>query len=264
LFMAAERGHAAVIELLIARGATVGQRCQNGATAVFAASEQGRAVATKILLENGADAKQARDDGATPVYIAAQGGHAACLVLLIKAGADPHAPTVKGTQPVFIAAAAGHADALHVLLKAGADARAATGPTGAYALHIVCQWGHLDALRVLVEPLPLDRRPWYMFLMGGGAASELQDYLVPPANRTTRNFLPRLYSKPDMVKEVWTYLHKPRYADVDQLDGQGKTAAQVAMRTGHADVINAEVLRLLEHGVGDGVDSATGDGGGGS
>jgi len=75
-----------------------------------------------------------------------------------------------------------------------------------------------------------------MFLMGGGAASELQDYLAPPANRTTRNFLPRLYSKPDMVKEIWKYLHKPQYVDVGQLDGEGRTAVQVATTFGKHDV----------------------------
>jgi hypothetical protein len=82
-----------------------------------------------------------------------------------------------------------------------------------------------------------------MFLMGGGAASELQDYLAPPANRTTRNFLPRLYSKPDMVKEIWKYLHKPRYVDVGQLDGRGRTAAQVATANGNGDV--AALLQQL-------------------
>jgi hypothetical protein len=67
-----------------------------------------------------------------------------------------------------------------------------------------------------------------MFLMGGGAASELQDYLAPPANRTTRNHLPRLYSKPDMIKEIYKYLYKPRYADLDQTNREGRTALQVA------------------------------------
>ena len=78
--------------------------------------------------------------------------------------------------------------------------------------------------------------------MGGGAASQLQDYLVPPANRTTRNFLPRLYSKPDMVKEIWKYLHKPLYINVGQLDGHGRTAAQVATAHGKDDV-----AALLQH-----------------
>ena len=59
---------------------------------------------------------------------------------------------------------------------------------------------------VLHGAKPHDRRPWKMFLMGGGAASEVQDYMVPPANRTTRNFLPRLHGTPDMIKEIYKYL----------------------------------------------------------
>ena len=94
-----------------------------------------------------------------------------------------------------------------------------------------------------------------MILMGGGAASELQDYLAPPANRTTRNFLPRLYSKPDMMKEVWKYLHKPRYVDPGQLDRFGRTAAQVAAQQGYTDIV--EVLQVL--GVGAGVGDGDGD-----
>ena len=62
-------------------------------------------------------------------------------------------------------------------------------------------------MRVLAETWPTNPLAWRMFLMGGGAASELQDYLAPPANRSTRNHLPRLYSKPDMTKEVYKYLH---------------------------------------------------------
>ena len=73
---------------------------------------------------------------------------------------------------------------------------------------------------------------------------------MPPANRTTRNFLPRLYSKPDMVKEIWKYLHKPRYVDPGQLDGEGRTAAQVAAQHGHPEIV--ELLQGL--GVNVGVD----------
>ena len=77
---------------------------------------------------------------------------------------------------------------------------------------------------MLAEVWPTNPLAWRMFLMGGGAASELQDYLAPPANRTTRNHLPRLYSKPDMMKEVYKYLHKPRYVDLLQVDAMGRTA----------------------------------------
>ena len=46
-----------------------------------------------------------------------------------------------------------------------------------------------------------------------------------------------------MVKEIWKYLHKPRYVDVGQLDGQGRTAAQVATANGKHDV--AALLQQL-------------------
>jgi ankyrin repeat protein len=61
-----------------------------------------------------------------------------------------------------------------------------------------------------------------------------------------------------MVKEIWKYLHKPRYVDVDQLDAYGRTAAQVAAQEGHADIV--ELLQGL--GVDAGVMFAAGDGGG--
>jgi ankyrin repeat protein len=176
------------------------------------------------------------------VYTASEVGQTAAIKLLLKAGADIHKPTNEGTPPVWVAAQNGHADALHTLLKAGANARTAQW-SGQPTLHIAAGTGFLPVVRVLAEIWPLDRRPWKMFLMGGGAASELQDYLSPPANRTTRNFLPRLYSKPDMVKEIWKYLHKPLYVDVDQLDGRGRTAAQVATANGEDGV--AALLQQL-------------------
>ena len=100
-------------------------------------------------------------------------------------------------------------------------------------------------MRVLAETWPTNPLAWRMFLMGGGAASELQDYLAPPANRTTRNHLPRLYSKPDMTKEVlvYKYLHKPRYADLGHTDNDGRTALWYAEAKGNEEV--AELLRNL-------------------
>ena len=144
--------------------------------------------------------------------------------------------------PVWVASFKGRADAVHVLLKAGADARVAN-KEGITALHAAAKCGRLDVVRVLAERWPTNPLAWRMFLMGGGAASELQDYLAPPANRTTRNHLPRLYSKPDMMKEVYKYLYKPRYADLDQTDGAGNTALQIAEAHGKEEM--ATLLRAL-------------------
>jgi hypothetical protein len=49
-----------------------------------------------------------------------------------------------------------------------------------------------------------------------------------------------------MVKEVYKYLYKPRYADLDQTDGAGNTALQVAELKGHEEV--ATLLRELSLG----------------
>ena len=102
----------------------------------------------------------------------------------------------------------------------------------------------------MVESWPLDRRPSSGGMASGaGALSELRDYRSPSANRMTRNCLPILY-KPEMVTEIWKFLHKPRYVDVGQLDRHGRTAARVAAGEGHTDIV--ELLQGL--GVEEGAD----------
>ena len=167
----------------------------------------------------------------------------AAIKFLLGRGADTcKADDSLVTSPVYIASENGEAEAVHVLLKAGANARVADSD-GDTALHAAAKFGHLDVVRVLAERWPTNPLAWRMFLMGGGAASELQDYLAPSPNQATRNHLPRLYSKPDMMKEVYTYLYKPRYADLDQTDGVGNTALQVAEAHGKEEV--ATLLREL-------------------
>jgi ankyrin repeat protein len=202
-----------------------------GATALILAADGGHVEAVKLLLGRGADVNKADNAGETPLNAAARGGHVAAIKLLLGRGADTSKADDDGWTPVYTASRSGEAEAAHVLLKAGADARVATS-AGDTALHNAALYGCLDVVRVLAERWPTNPLAWRMFLMGGGAASELQDYLVPPANRTTRNHLPRLYSKPDMMKEVYTYLYKPRYADLDQTDADGMTALQIAELNG--------------------------------
>ena len=187
--------------------------------------------------------------GATALVLASGQGHVETLKVLIKRGADVNKPNNECETPVYAASGRGHADAVHVLLKAGADANAACN-IGYTALHRAAENGYLDAsrdvVRVLAEIWPTNPLAWRMFLMGGGAASELQDYLAPPADRTTRNHLPRLYSKPDMMKEIYKYLHKPRYVDLDQLDKQGRTALQLAEAQGELEMPGSQKHMYVE------------------
>jgi ankyrin repeat protein len=210
-------------------------------TALILAADGGHVGAITLLLGRGADVNKADNYGQPPLYAAALRGHVAAIKLLLGRGADIDKADNEGETPVYIASELGDAEAVHVLLKAGADARVAN-KEGNTALHAAALNGRLDTVRVLAETWP-NPLAWRMFLMGGGAASELQDYLAPPANRTTRNHLPRLYSKPDMIKEVYKYLHKPRYADLDQTNKQGRTALQIAEEHGKEEI--ATLLREL-------------------
>jgi ankyrin repeat protein len=246
LTIASDRGHVEAVKLLLGRGADANKADNNGGyIPLWCAARGGYVEVLKVLLDCGGDVNMVGNNGQTPLCAAAEGGHVAAIKLLLGRGADIDTAEDDGDTPVHSASGNGEAEAVHVLLKAGADANL-VGNYDVAALHTAAEYGYMDVVRVLTERWPTNPLAWRMFLMGGGAASELQDYVAPPANRTTRNHLPRLYSKPDMMKEVYTYLYKPRYADLDQTDGAGNTALQVAEAGGNQDV--ATLLRELSLG----------------
>jgi ankyrin repeat protein len=60
--------------LLLARGADVNARYQNGYTALHAAAENGQVAMVQLLLEHGAQPFAAKDDGLTPLMLAEMQG----------------------------------------------------------------------------------------------------------------------------------------------------------------------------------------------
>jgi ankyrin repeat protein len=250
-------GHTEVVEILLAAGADALRAGGYFGTPFLEAAGEGHSEIITLLLDHGGvDINQVvgeeheEQPGATALLLASLEGHEETIKLLVKRGADVNKASTCGETPVAAASLGGYADAVHVLLKAGADANAMNGDC--YTPLVGAAEGlHLDVIRVLAEVWPANPLAWRMFLMGGGAASELRDYLAPPANRATRNHLPRLYSKPDMMKEIYKYLHKPRYADLGQTDEDGRTALQHIEHTsiagdGYEDV--ATLLRELSLG----------------
>ena len=245
-------GHTEVVKILLAAGAdALRAGGYHGTPFLDAAGEGHSEIITLLLDRGGVDINQVvgedheEQPGSTALLLASLEGREETIKVLIKRGADVNKASTCGETPVAAASTGGHADAVHVLLKAGADANAADNE-GYTALIGAAEGGCLEVIRVLAEVWPTNPLAWRMFLMGGGAASELQDYLAPPANRTTRNHLPRLYSKPDMMKEIYKYLYKPRYADLNQTDEDGRTALQIAELLGQEEV--AELLRGLSLG----------------
>jgi ankyrin repeat protein len=76
------------VRLLLARGAAVDARANDGSTSLIMASDRGHLDVVRELLARGADVNARRNDGSTPLMGACDSGHLASATLLLDAGAD--------------------------------------------------------------------------------------------------------------------------------------------------------------------------------
>ena len=117
LMSAAHGGHAETVQLLIDAGADM---AKYGDTALMLALRDTET--TKALLAAGADVNAKHEDGFTPLLLAARGGQAETVKLLIKAGADVNAEIENGftVTVVEMAEMSGHPEIVEILEQAGA------------------------------------------------------------------------------------------------------------------------------------------------
>jgi ankyrin repeat protein len=110
---------AAVVSLLVARGADVRARSKVGETALMDVAARGDLAGAKLLLERGADVNAVDHRGYTALVLAAHfDGDAVELVrLLLAAGADPHA-IAEGETALSLAARRGETEVTRILRKA--------------------------------------------------------------------------------------------------------------------------------------------------
>src|SRR5262245_41314040 len=129
LHWAAERGDAAMADMLVYAGANVSAVTRIGQyTPLQLASRSGSAAVVAALLKAGADPSvRSTTTGVTALHLAASSGNAAVVKLLLDAGADPNAKETEWRQtPLMFAAAQNRADAIKELLAHGADSKATT------------------------------------------------------------------------------------------------------------------------------------------
>ncbi|KAL8364728.1 hypothetical protein RB595_003828 [Gaeumannomyces hyphopodioides] len=121
LSWAAENGHGAVVELLLATGkAGVDAKDSDGRTPLLWAAQNGHEAVVKLLLigKTGVDAKD--NDGRTPLLWAAQSGHEAVVKLLLATDEiDVDAKDNDGWTPLSWAAQNGHEAVVKLLLATG-------------------------------------------------------------------------------------------------------------------------------------------------
>ena len=97
LHLAAELGHLAVVQVLIANGAQIdAHKYRTLGTALHCASWNGHLQVVEVLLNSGADPNQVSFDNRTPLHYAAGNQHADVCELLIRRGVNVDAINAQG------------------------------------------------------------------------------------------------------------------------------------------------------------------------
>ena len=92
-----------------------------GFTSLHHASGGGHMSEVKALIAAGADVNAKDEDGHTPLHRASINGHAGAIKILLAAGADMNAKSKHGFTPLYAATINGHAGAVELLKAAGAN-----------------------------------------------------------------------------------------------------------------------------------------------
>ena len=166
LFLASQKGHVAVVEMLLAwtAGASggagaaavdVNRADAEGATPLGIAAEHGQARAVQMLLAHGAAVNQARAKGETPLYQACRKGRADVVRLLLADGSGALAvnqATAKvGATPLCVAAQKGAADVVALLLGDARTEVNAASRNGATPLVAAAQKGYVAVVELLLD-----------------------------------------------------------------------------------------------------------------
>jgi ankyrin repeat protein len=153
LVEAARSGDGATVRALLTQGADVKEATGDGMTALHAAAERGHAAIVDMLIERHAAVEpKTRIGSYTPLHLAALGAHAAVAEKLLDAGADPNAVTTNtGVTPLHLAAAAlDGAETVAVLLEHGADPDARESSAGQTPLMFAAAENRAAAIRELI------------------------------------------------------------------------------------------------------------------
>ena len=109
LHLAAARGHADVVKLLIDAGADLNKGDMHNNTPLHLAAARGHADVVKLLIDAGADLSKRNMRNKTPLQKAKK-GHAEVVKLLIDAITDPNKEDLDNQTPLHRAAEEGHTD----------------------------------------------------------------------------------------------------------------------------------------------------------
>jgi hypothetical protein len=142
LALAAARGHAGAVKLLLDARASVDARAMTcGRSALHRAAEEGHGECVDILLERGAEVLSTQQNGQAALHSASAGGHLEMVRALLARGAAVEQRDLAGATPLIAASEAGHLEVCKALLAGKAAVNAEDG-TGWRAIHHAAKGGY--------------------------------------------------------------------------------------------------------------------------
>ncbi|PON30014.1 hypothetical protein TGAM01_v201380 [Trichoderma gamsii] len=182
LHMAAARGHAVTVQLLVDRGADVNAATYkpnyvaSGSTALHWAAGNGHEKVLEVLLENGAEIDLQTPGHETALHWAAQHGHVGAITLLLNKGANLEVHAGHWLTPLESAASRGEEAAVRVLIDRGADLSNTTD-SGRPLLHLAAQGGCVEVVQLLLKT-GCDVNGGSALWAAAGSQSQRRDELV--------------------------------------------------------------------------------------
>ncbi|MEN6427711.1 MAG: ankyrin repeat domain-containing protein [Phycisphaerales bacterium] len=213
MFWAVAKGHGDIINLLLANGADINARRHNGATALHCALLNYRYDMARLLIASGADPSASTiASGATPLHLAAN--ECDIVEMLLTRGADVNARCKNGTTPLHRASSMGEKNAVELLLAHGADVNA-RDQRGRTPLHsaALC-YNSTEVVGMLID-------------CGGDVNAEAQDGRTPLHNAVREG------------DPSTAMLLIEKGADVNARDGDGTTPLYHAAFRGQTNVVKS-------------------------
>lgn len=150
LISAALNKHMDVTRKLLQYSANPSFQAWDGNTALHLISSYGDVQMAAELLNSGAKIESRRGPSLTPLHDAAGSGSEAMVIFLLERGADKEARTDSGQTPLLLAAQEGRAGALRVLLQVAADIEV-LDCFGSNVLHVAAQRSQVETMEVILE-----------------------------------------------------------------------------------------------------------------
>ena len=150
-WLAAENGHASVIDELAMCEANLDKPNKIGLAPIHTATMTGQKSTVEALATHGADLNAPTSEGAPPVYLAAKAGHAPLIEVFARHGAELNKAHKNGFTPIITAVFEGLISTVEMLAKHKSDLDKENDKQKYNPLHIAAEKGHTAIVEILAK-----------------------------------------------------------------------------------------------------------------